>query len=81
MGPAASRTAAFSESDFQMGTITAWTGASRGGSLRPESSPWTIMAAPTRRVETPQLVCWTNCCSLFSSRKRVLKTFAKLAPR
>ena len=39
-----------------MGTTTTWMGATAGGRIRPSSSPWVMMMAPTRRVETPQLV-------------------------
>ena len=51
--------AAFSETPglwAAMGTTTTWMGATAGGRSRPASSPWVIMMAPTRRVETPQLV-------------------------
>ena len=34
-------------------------GASFGGSTRPLSSEWLMIRPPTRRVETPQLVCHT----------------------
>ena len=39
-----------------IGTTTTWMGATAGGRMRPSSSPWVMMIAPTRRVETPQLV-------------------------
>ena len=39
-----------------MGTTTTCQGAMAGGRIRPSSSPWVMMMAPTRRVETPQLV-------------------------
>ena len=42
-----------------MGSTTTWMGARRGGRRRPRSSPWVMMMAPIRRVDTPQLVSWT----------------------
>ena len=42
-----------------MGRITAWIGATFGGSRRPRSSPWVMMIAPISRVLTPQLVSCT----------------------
>ncbi len=43
----------------QIGTITAWIGAIRGGRTSPSSSPWAITTAPISRVETPQEVFQT----------------------
>ena len=43
----------------QIGTTTACTGATRGGSCSPLSSPWVMMTPPIRRVETPHEVCQT----------------------
>ena len=53
---ASASTAARSASLRQIGTMTTWCGASRGGSIRPWSSPWAMMMAPTMRVLRPQLV-------------------------
>ena len=39
-----------------MGTMTTWTGASRGGTTNPWSSLCVMMRPPTSRVDTPQLV-------------------------
>src|SRR5216683_6456627 len=54
-----------------MGTITTWKGASRGGRIKPWSSPCTMMIAPMTRVEKPhevvQQYCWTTSWG-FSTR-------------
>ena len=48
---------AFCSSLFQIGTMTTWVGARRGGKLTPLSSACDMTTAPTRRVETPHEVC------------------------
>ncbi len=60
---AASSTFVFSSGVLKIGTITAWIGASRGGSTSPWSSLCVMMRPPTSRVETPQLVAQA-CSSL-----------------
>ena len=74
-------TVARSSSPRVIGTITTCQGASLGGSRRPVSSPWAITTAPTMRVLRPQEVVQHNFCSLFSSRKRMSKAWAKFCPR
>ena len=44
---------------YCFGTITAFTGATFGGSTRPLSSEWVMISPPMSRVLTPQLVCQT----------------------
>ena len=44
------------DSSFEMGRITAFTGAIRGGTTKPSSSECVIMSAPMLLVESPQLV-------------------------
>ena len=40
--------------------MTAWTGATRGGSTKPRSSPCTMISTPIDRVVRPQLFCHTS---------------------
>mmetsp|Transcript_10588 Transcript_10588/g.23158 ORF Transcript_10588/g.23158 Transcript_10588/m.23158 type:complete len:236 (-) Transcript_10588:917-1624(-) len=61
--------------------ITAWTGATRGGSTRPLLSPCTITDTPMERVVSPQEVCQGICFSPFSSSKFILNIFPKFWPR
>ena len=42
-------------------STTTWTGATRGGRRRPWSSPWTMIVAPSSRVEAPHDVCHGRC--------------------
>ena len=52
-----------------MGMMTAWVGATRGGSTSPASSACVITSAPSSRVETPQLVAHTSSRVLPAERK------------
>ena len=49
------------------GMTTSWMGAMRGGRTRPSLSPWVMMIAPIRRVDTPHEVCSMYCRVLFLS--------------
>ena len=64
-----------------MGTITTWMGAKRGGSTRPLSSPWAMISAPIRRVETPQEVAHTYSCLPSLPVNCTSKDLAKFCPR
>ena len=54
-------------SSSRTSTTTAWIGASAGGTRRPASSPWPMISAPTRRVDTPHDVC--QACSVGARRR------------
>jgi len=56
-------------------------GASLGGRIRPWSSPWVMIIAPTKRVENPQEVVQACCNSLFQSRNWISKALAKFCPQ
>ena len=45
-----------------IGTITTWTGDTRGGRTRPVSSECVMINAPNNRVDTPQEVPHTSFC-------------------
>ena len=51
--PRTRRTPARSASLRQIGTTTAWIGATCGGSFKPWSSPWVMITAPIMRVVSP----------------------------
>ena len=76
-----SLTVALSASLRQIGTITTWYGATRGGKISPELSPCTIITPPMVRVLSPQLVVaqYLRCPS--ASRYCISKPFAKFVPR
>ena len=74
-------TAARSSGLRQIGTTTACTGASCGGSCRPWSSPCVMITPPISRVDTPHEVCQTCWRTPCSSWNVMSKTFAKFWPR
>ena len=73
-------TAVRSSSLRKMGTMTSCWGATLGGRTRPESSPWTMIVAPTMRVVKPQDVPYGCLRSLSRSRNWMPADFAKFCP-
>ena len=65
----------------RMGTMTACTGATWGGSTSPRSSPWTMISPPSIRQLTPQDVVQASFSVLSLSRNLMLKARAKFCPR
>ncbi len=64
-------TVAFSSSVREMGRITTWEGAIRGGSTRPSSSEWVMITAPIRRVDTPHDVVQQYSSPPLAEAKRI----------
>mmetsp|Transcript_5330 Transcript_5330/g.22591 ORF Transcript_5330/g.22591 Transcript_5330/m.22591 type:complete len:255 (-) Transcript_5330:989-1753(-) len=81
ISPAAAATLSLSLFFCAMGTTTTCTGASRGGSRNPASSPWVMMIPPIRRVDTPHELWCTYCLVPVSSRNCVSNALAKFWPR
>mmetsp|Transcript_8522 Transcript_8522/g.13023 ORF Transcript_8522/g.13023 Transcript_8522/m.13023 type:complete len:333 (-) Transcript_8522:169-1167(-) len=70
-----------SPSPLVMGTITACTGATGGGSTRPASSECVMTSAPSSRVLTPQEVAHTSSRPPSAVWKNTSKARAKFWPR
>ena len=63
---ASSTARALSSSPLRViGTTTTWMGATRGGMIRPASSPWAMISPPMIRVDSPHEV-WKGCCRRLS---------------
>src|SRR5579883_34662 len=60
-----------------MGIITAWMGATLGGSTSPLSSPCTMIRAPMSLHDTPHEVCHANVSTFCVSRNLTSNGFAK----
>ena len=67
-------------SSVRTARTTTWTGANRGGTRSPASSPWAMMMAPIRREDAPQEVCQAKLCWPPSSRNVMPNALAKPCP-
>ena len=61
--------------------MTIWVGATRGGSIRPSSSPWAMITVPMSRVLTPQLVVQASSSLPWRERNWIPLALAKFCPR
>ena len=58
--------------------MTTWIGASLGGRIKPWSSPWVMMIAPMKRVESPQDVVQQYCMLVVLIQVLDIKGFGKI---
>ena len=67
--------------ELGMGMMTAWVGATRGGTTRPLLSAWIMIITPIVRVVIPQEFCQTFFCVLSSAVNSMLNILEKFWPR